>query len=128
MTRTEINRLYRAKYPERYKARNTLNNAIRDGKITRQPCAICGSVPAQAHHEDYTQPLTVEWLCRTHHREKDADKHQHQPPRKHPRIPEEVIDQARALRAQGYGYLPIARMLNISVSQLFKRLNKTSYD
>ena len=44
--------------------------AIRSGKIARQPCARCGSDRAVAHHDDYSKPLDVTWLCRTHHAER----------------------------------------------------------
>ena len=42
--------------------------AIKSGKLTRQPCEICGKLPADAHHDDYSEPLTIRWLCRRHHR------------------------------------------------------------
>jgi len=52
--------------PEGYRAHYTLTNAVRDGKIERQPCEICGE-EAHAHHPDYSKPLDVVWLCPTHH-------------------------------------------------------------
>jgi hypothetical protein len=55
-------------HPEKYKARYTLTNAVRDKRVTRQPCRICGN-KAQAHHHDYSKPLDVDWLCFKHHRE-----------------------------------------------------------
>jgi hypothetical protein len=59
-----------SKYSEEEKriiiaARRTVNNAIRDGRITRQNCH-CGQF-GEAHHPDYTKPLEVIWLCRKHH-------------------------------------------------------------
>jgi len=56
---------WRKKYPERYKAQNMLNNAIRDGKIIKQKkCEICGSDShIHAHHNDYSKPLEIVWLC-----------------------------------------------------------------
>jgi len=51
---------------EGYRAHCTLTNAVRDGKIERQPCEICGE-KAHAHHPDYRKPLDVVWLCPTHH-------------------------------------------------------------
>ena len=43
-------------------------NAIRDGKMERLSCEVCGA-KAQAHHDDYSKPLDVRWLCFKHHRE-----------------------------------------------------------
>lgn len=48
-------------------ASHKVNNAIRDGKLQRQPCFICGE-KAQAHHPDYDRPLDVTWLCPEHHK------------------------------------------------------------
>ena len=56
-------------YPEKYKARYTLRNAVRYGKIKKAPCMMCGDKKAHGHHEDYTKPLDVIWLCRKHHME-----------------------------------------------------------
>lgn len=52
----------------RKKAHDALNNALRSGKIEKQPCFICGDV-AEAHHPDYSAPLAVSWLCSKHHAE-----------------------------------------------------------
>jgi ribosomal protein S27AE len=60
-----------ARYPERYRAHNAANNAIRDGKMKREPCQRCGSKAfVHKHHDDYAKPLDVVWLCaRCHARE-----------------------------------------------------------
>ena len=50
-----------------YLARAVVGNAIREGRLTRQPCEVCGS-KAEAHHSDYSRPLDVRWLCRAHPR------------------------------------------------------------
>lgn len=52
---------------ERIKARSILNHAVRNGKVTRKPCEICGEI-AEGHHDNYANPLEVRWLCFTHHR------------------------------------------------------------
>lgn len=54
--------------PDKYKARTAVGNAIRDGRSIRKSCRVCGK-KAEAHHVDYSKPLDVDWLCRTHHRE-----------------------------------------------------------
>lgn len=56
----------------RHAARWLLNRAIASGKIKRQPCEICGKSKTDAHHDDYTKPLKVRWLCRTHHAQHHA--------------------------------------------------------
>jgi ribosomal protein S27AE len=50
-------------------ARAKVNSAIARGKIQRQPCEMCLADKAQAHHEDYTQPFAVRWLCNECHQE-----------------------------------------------------------
>lgn len=55
---------------DRYKARNSVNNAVRDGRLKRQPCSVCGAkLRIHAHHDDYSKPLDVIWLCAKHHAE-----------------------------------------------------------
>lgn len=48
-------------------SRRLLRSALEMGKMIREPCEVCGSTPADAHHDDYLQPLDVRWLCRLHH-------------------------------------------------------------
>lgn len=60
---------YRSSNPKKYVAHCAVNNAIRDKKIMRLPCELCGEEPAHAHHDDYTKPLEVRWLCPAHHRQ-----------------------------------------------------------
>lgn len=45
-------------------------NAVRDGRIIRKPCQICGKENAQGHHEDYNKPLDVFWVCTRHHQDR----------------------------------------------------------
>lgn len=48
--------------------------AVRRGQLQRGPCEVCGAIHGQdgavihGHHEDYSRPLDVVWLCRSHHR------------------------------------------------------------
>lgn len=57
------------KNPEKRRAHVMVGNALRSGKLIRQTCEICGDKKTHAHHEDYTKPLDVIWLCSKHHRE-----------------------------------------------------------
>jgi len=54
---------------ERYNAREQVAYALRVGRLIRQPCEVCDDVETHGHHDDYTKPLTVRWLCRKHHAE-----------------------------------------------------------
>jgi hypothetical protein len=65
----------RRDHPEKYKARTAVGNAIRDGKLVRQPCEGCQTTDrVQAHHHDYSKPLEVRWLCRKcHGKEHESD-------------------------------------------------------
>lgn len=54
---------------EKGRAAQKLRDAVRQGKIKRQPCEICQEPEAQGHHFDYSKPLEVRWLCPKHHRE-----------------------------------------------------------
>jgi hypothetical protein len=50
------------------KARYTVHNRLNSRTLTPQKCEVCGR-KAQAHHEDYDDPLKIRWLCQTHHTE-----------------------------------------------------------
>lgn len=43
--------------------------AERRGELVRQPCEVCGAVKVEGHHDDYTKPLAIRWLCHKHHGE-----------------------------------------------------------
>lgn len=70
---------HEARFPEKAAARDAAQRALRAGIIKRQPCEVCGVVHAsaradgsrvkvEAHHDDYSKPLDVRWLCTEHHR------------------------------------------------------------
>jgi hypothetical protein len=77
----ELKREYRertpdadARYPEKIRARNRLNLAIRRGRLVKpRECGSCEQVVASrclhGHHPDYSKPLEVEWLCAACHSE-----------------------------------------------------------
>lgn len=65
----EYQRKSRQVNAQKWIARYSLSNAIRDGRLEREPCKICGETRSQAHHHDYSKPFDVDWLCFKHHRE-----------------------------------------------------------
>lgn len=51
------------------KARAQFAQAVKSGKIKRQPCEVCAEPKSHGHHPDYKEPLVVNWLCVKHHAE-----------------------------------------------------------
>ena len=51
----------------KYELHLAVRRALVAGVLTRQGCEVCGSPTVDAHHECYTAPLDVRWLCRCHH-------------------------------------------------------------
>jgi hypothetical protein len=54
------------KYPDKIKAKDYVNYAVRKGLLFRQPCIICGD-KSVFHHPDYNKILDVIPLCVFHH-------------------------------------------------------------
>lgn len=69
--RAYVNR-YRAMFPLKAAANDAVSAAVRAGRLVRPAaCESCGMAsvePLHGHHDDYTQPLSVRWLCRPCHR------------------------------------------------------------
>lgn len=61
--------------PAKVRAQNIVQHALRRGRLKRQPCEVCGAMPVasdgrslvEAHHDDYSKPLEVRWLCSIDH-------------------------------------------------------------
>lgn len=70
MTSAEKSALWRKRHPEKKKVQQAVFIALRNGTLQRQPCH-CGDEASEAHHEDYSKPLEVIWLCKKHHAEAD---------------------------------------------------------
>jgi hypothetical protein len=58
---------WRAKNKIKRTAQTAVSNAIRDGRLQRGSCIICNVPMAEAHHNDYSKPFQITWLCKTHH-------------------------------------------------------------
>lgn len=64
---------YRERHPERERAKRAIRSALEKGWLTRpERCEKCGRDPGprsdgrsqiHAHHEDYSRPLCVTWMC-----------------------------------------------------------------
>lgn len=61
------------------RAGNLVTQALGRGVLKRQPCEQCGKTgrssgpygpndPIHAHHDDYSEPLNVRWLCGSCHK------------------------------------------------------------
>lgn len=57
------------RHPVEEAARRAVSREVRAGRMTRGPCEACGAERAQGHHDDYSKPLDVRWLCRPCHDE-----------------------------------------------------------
>lgn len=59
-----------ARNPEKRKAQHAVSYAIRSGSLQQGPCESAGpecTDQIHAHHDDYSKPLEVRWLCTWHH-------------------------------------------------------------
>ncbi len=54
-------------------ASHAVTRAIQKGLMLRQPCSECGDAKSHGHHEDYSKPLEVIWLCQKHHRRRHSE-------------------------------------------------------
>lgn len=63
--------------PQKHRAHNSVDKAVKSGRLVPQPCERCGAEPVlsngkrgvHAHHEDHTKRFDVQWLCFRCHRE-----------------------------------------------------------
>lgn len=58
---------WRRANPERYRAHVSVQRALSSGAIEKGPCEVCGNTVVDGHHDDYSKPLAIRWLCRKHH-------------------------------------------------------------
>ena len=60
---------YRARNADRERAHSAVRQAIKQGELERpEICSLC-EMPGdiEAHHEDYSKPLEIIWLCSACH-------------------------------------------------------------
>lgn len=58
---------YQATCDQKKAAQTEARKAVRRGDLLKAPCERCGSPHSVAHHDDYSHPLSVTWLCNYHH-------------------------------------------------------------
>lgn len=65
----ERTRIWRQKNPEKMRAWSAVGNALRKGILMKPSlCSNCNlEVRLHAHHDDYSHPLDVRWLCHDCH-------------------------------------------------------------
>lgn len=129
---TLANKKWRAKNPLAYKAEWILAWEVKQGRIVPQPCEVCGkTVNVHGHHDDYSKPLEVRWLCSYHHRKLHAPQERKRYIRKEFRKPYKKrehkiparLPEAILLRENGKSYNQIAAALGKSQSTVYKWLN-----
>ena len=52
---------------DKHRVHKLVFRLIRRGLLSRKPCEICGAEKSEAHHDDYSEPLKIVWLCHFHH-------------------------------------------------------------
>lgn len=75
----------RIKFPEKVAARESVRLAVQSGRLTKEPCVKCGAPKTHGHHEDYSKPLDVVWLCKDCHAARHREMRQ---------VKQEVVDAA----------------------------------
>ena len=68
-TRNKRSLVYYYNNPDKARCRRKLSYAVKIGKVIRgDKCFICGSTQnIEGHHEDYTKPYEVKWVCKGCH-------------------------------------------------------------
>jgi hypothetical protein len=59
---------WREENPAKVEAHRRVFVEVRASRLLKLPCQICGNPQrVHAHHDDYSKPLMVLWLCVKHH-------------------------------------------------------------
>lgn len=72
---------------KKHYAHGAVAQAIKMGRLKPAEFCECGAQPTEAHHENYSKPLLVKWLCRNCHK---ALHHKTHCLRGHPLTPDNV--------------------------------------
>ena len=108
--------------------RQQTHSLIRKGVIIKETCSACGEKKVQCHHNDYDNPMDVEWLCIKHHMEKHGKvftgikksrKGKHVVS-----IPDVLVPQIQDFRKQYFPHLSLPQMLIHCTVEDIKRKEK----
>src|ERR1035437_1407019 len=66
--KVDLSPLTLEKWRTRSHAVSQVSQAKKKGTLIPVPCQECGIAKTQAHHDDYSKPLAVRWLCLACHR------------------------------------------------------------
>jgi hypothetical protein len=79
--KAEAKRRWRWRNPEKRTANQAVNNAIAAGRLQKPAvCESCGAAGRlHGHHDDYTRPLDVRWLCPACHAAAHRELRAHDP-------------------------------------------------
>jgi ribosomal protein S27AE len=58
---------YKKANRERVRANAAVKRAVDKGLLSRLSCEQCGNKNTVGHHDDYSKPLVVRWLCQRCH-------------------------------------------------------------
>lgn len=61
------NQKWKQKNHKKVLCHKKVNRAKASGKLVSGSCEKCGSTKSIAHHHDYNNPLSVQWLCPSCH-------------------------------------------------------------
>ena len=65
--RIRYTKAWRMRNKTKSAAHQIVKYAIETDKLKKGKCEVCNSPKVVAHHDDYTKPLSVRWLCQKHH-------------------------------------------------------------
>ena len=69
---TKTTQRIRKQFPHIYKAQTIVNNTVRSGELVKPDiCSACDKKGRQieGHHDDYSKPLDIIWLCSACHKQ-----------------------------------------------------------
>ncbi len=133
---SKTNKAWRKRNPEKARAHWMVAEAIQRGYLVKLPCEVCGNKKVHGHHDDYSKPLEVRWLCHIHHEETHHNKKIISG--KKPKITpvytyhkkfqpaperEKLIEIAKELREIGKSYQEIADKLHKNKGLIYKWIN-----